>query len=259
MLENQNLVSVIMPAYNCENFIKFSLDSVLAQVYENWELIIVDDCSTDNTKEIINSYMKKDKRIKYYRLNENSGAAIARNKAVEKAKGEFIAFLDSDDIWHPEKLVKQIKFMNSKQINFSCTSYLKIDENGNLFNRVVKAEKKSGYNDLLKTAPGNSTVMYNAYKLGKFYIPKIKKRNDYVMWLKIIRSEGNLYGLDENLASHRVRKGSISSNKISLLKYHWIVYRRIENLTLVKSIYLTAYWSIKGLKKFFKIYTNGSE
>lgn len=243
------LVSIIMPAYNCENFISHAIDSVISQTYKNWELIVVDDCSIDRTAEIVKEYIKKDCRIQYYKLDKNSGAAMARNKAIELAKGKYIAFLDSDDIWFPEKLRKQISFMEKNNYGFTCTSYTKIDEQGNYLNRTIIAKPKMDYNGILKTCPGNSTVIYNAQKLGKFNIPNIKKSNDYVLWLQIIKKENYLYGITEPLGSHRIRNGSISSNKVSLVMYHWKIYRRIEKLSIFKSCYLTLYWIIATIFK----------
>ncbi|MPW26979.1 glycosyltransferase [Alkalibaculum sp. M08DMB] len=239
---SENLVSVIMPTYNCANFIGETLDSVINQTYKNWEVIIIDDCSTDNTVEIVKKYMLNDKRIKYYKLDKNSGAAVARNKALDFSEGKYMAFLDSDDIWFPEKLTKQIDFMEQNRYSFTCTSYTKIDEKGNSLNHIINVKKQSGYNDILKKNPGNSTVIYNASILGKIKIPNIKKRNDYVMWLKVIRNANVLYGIDEPLASHRIRNGSLSKKKVNLVLYHWVVYRKIEKLSLLKSSYLIAYW-----------------
>lgn len=184
-----------MPAYNCGNFLKEALDSVISQTYLNWELIIVDDGSTDNTAEIVQLYMKQENRIHYYRLEKNSGAARARNMACDIATGKYIAFLDGDDVWFPEKLAKQINFMEMNNINFSCTSYTKIDTHGDYLNRTIITAPRRDYNSLLRSCPGNSTVIYNAEKLGKFVIPVIKKRNDYVLWLQIIKKEKYLYGL----------------------------------------------------------------
>lgn len=134
-----------MPAYNCGNFIGITLDSVIVQTYQNWEVIVVDDCSTDNTSEVVKAYMSKEPRIKYYKLGKNSGAAVARNKAVDLAEGKYMAFLDSDDVWFPEKLTKQINFMKQNGYNFTCTSYTKIDEQGNYLNRTIKAQSKRDY------------------------------------------------------------------------------------------------------------------
>lgn len=238
----EKLVSIIMPAYNCEGFINQAIDSVINQTYNKWELIIVDDCSIDKTGDIIQLYELNDPRIKYYKLKKNSGAAVARNTAIEYAKGEYIAFLDSDDIWFNEKLDKQITFMIQNNYDFSCTSYTKIDEEGEDIGITIKAKEKSDYECVLKTCPGNSTVIYNAKKLGKFKIPNIKKRNDYVMWLQIMKNVNFLYGISEPLSSHRIRNGSISSKKFSLVIYHWKVYRDIEKLSIFKSIYLILYW-----------------
>lgn len=245
----EELVSVIMPAYNCGDFIGIALDSVINQSYKNWEVIVVDDCSTDNTADVVQEYIKKDNRIKYHKLDKNSGAAVARNKAVDLATGKYIAFLDSDDVWFPEKLTKQIGFMEDNGYGFTCTSYTKINEKGEYLNRTIVASPKRNYDGILKTCPGNSTVIYDAEKLGKFKIPDIKKRNDYVMWLQVIKKEKYLYGIAEPLGSHRVRKEGISSNKKSLVGYHWKVYREIENLSLLKSIYLVVYWIIATLFK----------
>lgn len=245
----EELVSIIMPTYNCGNFIGISLDSVIAQTYQNWEIIIVDDCSTDNTAEVINVYMSREPRIRYFKLDDNSGAAIARNKAVKLAEGKYIAFLDSDDVWLPKKLSKQISFMEENNYTFSCTSYTKIDEHGNYLNRTVNAIEKSDYNGILKKNPGNSTVIYNAKALGKFLIPNIKKRNDYVMWLQVIKKANYLFGIKEPLGSHRIRTDSLSRKKASLVGYHWKVYREIEHLTILKSIYLVCYWVVTTIFK----------
>ena len=247
--KKEELVSIIMPAYNCGDFIGIALDSVINQSYKNWEVIVVDDCSTDNTADVVQEYIKNDNRIKYHKLEKNSGAAVARNKAVDLASGKYMAFLDSDDVWFPEKLTKQIGFMEENDYGFTCTSYTKIDEQGEYLNRTIVAQPRRDYDGVLKTCPGNSTVIYNAKKLGKFKIPDIKKRNDYVMWLQVIKKEKYLYGIEEPLGSHRIRTEGISSNKKSLVGYHWKVYREIENLSLLKSSYLIVYWVIATVFK----------
>lgn len=245
----ENLVSIIMPAYNCEDFIAETIESVEKQSYQDWELLIVDDCSTDKTRDIVEVYKKKDERICLYENNTNRGAAYSRNRAVRHAKGEFIAFLDSDDLWEKDKLKIQISFMKKNCCPFSCTYYKKIDEKGNETGEIIKSKKEINYKELLKNCPGNSTVIYNAKKLGKFYIPNIRKRNDYVMWLKGIKKAGKMQTVRHALGFHRVRTGSLSKNKIDLVKYHWYVYRKIEKLNLFYSIYLIIYWSFKGIKK----------
>jgi glycosyltransferase involved in cell wall biosynthesis len=246
-LAHEDLVSVIMPAYNCADFIGETIKSVISQTYQNWELIIVDDFSTDDTGNVVFEFMKKDHRINYFKLKHNSGAAVARNEAIKLSKGKYLAFLDSDDIWFPEKLTKQIDFMKKNNYGFTSTSYTKIDENGSSLNRTINAKYKQDYNSLLKFCPGNSTVMYDAEKIGKILIPDIKKRNDYVMWLQVIKKEKYLYGMSEPLGSHRIRSEGISRKKSSLVGYHWKVYRKIEKLTFTKSVYLIIYWIVSTI------------
>jgi len=231
------------------DFIGITLDSVINQTYQNWEVIVVDDCSTDNTAKLVQEYVKKDNRIKYHKLDKNSGAAVARNKAVDLANGKYMAFLDSDDVWFPEKLTKQIGYMEENAYTFTCTSYTKIDEEGEYLGRTIGVRKQSDYNDILKKNPGNSTVVYNSEEIGKVKIPNIRKRNDYVMWLSVVKRAGKLYGMEEPLASHRVRKGSLSKKKANLVGYHWKVYREIEDLSFLKSSYLIIYWVVVTIFK----------
>lgn len=239
-------VSIIMPAYNCEKYISEAIMSVQQQTYSDWELIIIDDCSIDSTLKIIKNFAVTDNRIKVEKNDKNAGAAISRNNAIKIATGRYVAFLDSDDIWNKNKLKKQIAFMEKNGYLFSCTSYNKIDENSEDLGITINALTVN-YEGLLYRCPGNSTVIYNCEKLGKFFIPSIKKRNDYIMWLKVIKNAGTLYGLDEILSSHRVGIHSISSNKISLIKYHWIVYRDFEKLSVLKTIYLCFFWIIRSI------------
>lgn len=233
-----------MPAYNTGKFIGYAIESVIKQTYINWELIIVNDCSTDNTLKIIQEYKKKDSRIKFFQNNKNEGAAESRNKAIRHSEGKFIAFLDSDDVWFPFKLEKQINIMDYKNYPFTCTSYTKIGERNEDLNMTRTARKKSDYDELLKEGPGNSTVIYNSDMVGEIQIPNIRKRNDYVMWLQVIKKTNCLYGIQESLSSYRIRENSLSSNKFSLVKYHWKVYRDIEELSILKSIYLILYMTI---------------
>ena len=227
----ENLVSVIMPTYNCGKFIEETIKSVANQTYKNWELIIVDDCSKDNTEEIVNRYIERDSRIKYHILETNQGAAVARTKAMKMARGSYMAFLDSDDLWKNDKLEKQINFMEENSYNFTCTAYEQIDENNNLLNKIIRPKIKADYNRILLDCPvGNSTVMYNVDKLGKFEVPNIRKRNDDALWLQILKKEKYIYGLNEILMQYRIRQNSISSNKLDLIKYHWQLYRQIEHL-----------------------------
>ena len=237
------LVSIIMPTYNCAKFIGKTIESVIAQTYENWELIIVDDCSKDNTEEVVSKY--KDNRIKYHRLENNSGAAVARTEAMKKARGSYMSFLDSDDLWKKDKLEKQLEFMNKNNYNFTCTEYEQIDEEGNKLNKVIKVKKRADYNRILLDCPvGNSTVMYNVEKLGKFEVPNIRKRNDDALWLQILKEEKYIYGMPDILMEYRIRSNSISSNKLSLVKYHWQLYREIEHLSVFRSVFHICWWGL---------------
>lgn len=247
---NEKLVSIITPTYNSGKFIGRTIDSVLSQTYQNWEMIIVDDCSKDNTGEVVAEYMKSDNRIKYYPLEENSGAAVARTTAMNLAKGSYMAFLDSDDIWLPNKLESQINWMNKNGYSFSCTAYEQIDEQDNSLNKTIKTVKKTDYNRLLLDCPvGNSSVMYDVEKMGKFEVPNIRKRNDDALWLQMLKKEKYIWGMPDVLMKYRIRQNSISSNKLKVIKYHWILYRDIEHLSVLRSAFHIFWWCvIKTLK-----------
>ena len=246
----KGLISVITPTYNCAKFIEYTIESVRAQSYKQWEMIIVDDCSTDNTKKIVDKFIKEDNRIKYFCLENNSGAAIARTKAMELAKGEYMAFLDSDDIWPEDKLKKQLIFMKQNGFSFTCTAYEQIDEDGNSLNRIIQTVSKADYNRVLLDCPvGNSTVMYNVEKMGKFEVPNIRKRNDDALWLQMLKKEKYIYGMNSVLMKYRIRQNSISSNKFKVIKYHWILYRDIEHLSISRSIFHIMYWCVIKLLK----------
>lgn len=241
----EGLVSVITPTYNCGQFIGTTIESVQKQTYENWEMIIVDDCSTDNTKEIVEEYIKKDDRIQYHCLEQNSGAAVARTRAMQLADGEYMAFADSDDLWTEDKLERQLQFMKNGGYAFSCTAYEQIDEDGNSLNKVIKTVPKTDYNRLLLDCPvGNSTVMYSVKKMGKFEVPNIRKRNDDALWLQMLKKEKYIMGMPDVLMKYRIRKNSISSNKLKVIKYHWILYRDIEHLGIFRSLFHIGYWCV---------------
>lgn len=239
-----NLVSIITPLYNGEIFIESTIKSLRAQTYQDWEVIVVDDVSRDNGPEMVENYVKNDKRIKLIKLEKNSGGAVARNRAIEEAKGKYIAFLDSDDLWQPEKLEKQVKFMEENNYDFTYTWYEKIDEEGNKLNEIVKSKGKVNYNELLKSNQiGCLAAMYNVEKLGKIYMPLIRKRQDYALWLQVLKRIDYGYCLEENLAQYRIVNGSVSSNKINLIKYNWKLFREIEKLSIFKSFYYLS-WNI---------------
>jgi glycosyltransferase involved in cell wall biosynthesis len=245
-----NLVSIITPSYKSENFIAQTIDSVLAQTYQNWEMIIVDDVSPDNSNEIIENYCQKDSRIKLIKLENNSGPAVARNRAIEIAQGRYIAFLDADDLWCPQKLEKQIEFMNEENLALTYSSYDLMDEDENDLGSFI-TKGKITYSDLLKTnSIGCLTAIYDTQKLGKVLMPNIIKRQDYGLWLKILKKIGTTRGILEPLAKYRIMKNSVSSNKLVAAKYVWKLFREFENLNIFQSIYYFCFYVYYGVRKY---------
>ena len=247
------LVSIIMPNYNSAEYIGRAIESVLAQSYSNWELWFVDDCSTDNSLEIINRY--DDPRICTIKNASNFGAAASRNKAIEKAKGRWIAFLDSDDLWDRDKLQSQLLFMDKTQTAFSFTAYKVINNNDEVIAQFFPKKDVYDYNTILKHCYiGCSTVMYDCKHLGKVYMPiEAVKREDFACWLKILKSGMNAACFHQFLTLYRVHNGSVSSNKLKMIKYQWNVYRNIEGLSITKTLYYMINWGINGLFKY-KLY-----
>lgn len=239
-------VSIITATYNSSQYISETISSVLNQSFTDWELIIVDDCSDDNTIDIVTSFLEDHPRIKLIKLHKNCGAAVARNKAIEKAAGRYIAFLDSDDLWFPEKLNVQINYMLENQYPFVYSAYEKINESGQNIGQVGVPEKVS-YVDLLKVCSiGCLTVVYDTNFFGKVYMPLIRKRQDLGLWLSLLRTSNYAYGLNVSLAKYRVRTGSISSNKIIAAKFTWVLYREIEKLSFTKALYFFLHYAFNG-------------
>ena len=244
------LVSIIMPSYNTASLIDESIQSVLSQSYNDWELIIVDDCSHDNTDQVVEPYLS-DKRIKYLKNEKNSGAAVSRNRALREAKGKWIAFLDSDDLWMPVKLEKQIKFMEKNGYHFSYTNYAEIDTEGKRNGITVTGPKritKTGFFNYCW--PGCLTVMYEKDAVGLIKIVDIKKNNDYAMWLKVCR-KADCYLLDEELALYRRgRAGSVSTHSIkTMIRWHYKLYREAEGQNLVAAVMNTGRNMVFGFYK----------
>ena len=245
-----NLVSIITPAYNAAAYITETIESVLNQTYQNWEMLIVNDCSKDNTAEIVQSYAAKDKRIKLINLKQNSGAAVARNTAIQNAKGRYIAFLDSDDLWRKEKLQKQIQFMQRNGYAFTFTSYEHFKEAKENIHNIVKVSKSLNYKQALKgNQIGCLTVM-----LDRKHIPNIhfttQKHEDYILWLNILKQGITAYGIQESFALYRTGNSkSISSNKLQSALWTWKVYRESQKLSVVKSMYYMLFYVVNGLKK----------
>ena len=245
----KDLVSIIMPSYNTAKYIADSVNSVIKQTYKNWELIIVDDCSTDHTDEIVNEFLE-DKRIKYLKNEKNSGAAISRNRALREAKGRWIAFLDSDDLWVPEKLEKQINFMKENKYSYSYSYYQEIDEEGKKLGIEIQGPKKITKFGMYNYCwPGCLTVMYDAKKIGLIQIKDIKKNNDYAMWLQVIK-KADCYLYPYSLAFYRKRTGSISRQSyVKLIKWHYKLFREADEQNSINSIILTIRNLIFGIYK----------
>ena len=259
------LVSIIMPSYNTGKFIAASIKSVMSQTYTDWELIIVDDASTDNTDEVVRKFTEiseeNSAKIHYFKNDRNSGAAISRNRALCEAKGKWIAFLDSDDLWFSDKLEKQIAFMEKNDYAFSYTCYKIIDEKKNLDNMYVSGPKKITKTSMYNYCwPGCLTVMYNREVVGDIQIADIKKNNDYAMWLKIVK-KNPCYLLSETLACYRKRGGSISNNNyVALIKWHYKLYHEAELLSPVYSVWNTVRNLFFGIcKKIWYVRRIGKE
>lgn len=250
--KEEDLVSIITPSYNCSRFVAETIKSVQDQTYTNWEMIIVDDCSSDNSVELINGFVNNDQRIRLIEQKWNGGPAVARNVAIENAVGRFIAFLDADDIWLPEKLEKQVEFIKAKKADLIYCSYRKINEDGTDRGEIIPPDEV-GYNELLKSNYiGCLTAMYDTKIINKCYMPIISKRQDHALWLKILKKTEKAYCLNETLAKYRVLDGSVSSNKVLAAKYQWRIYREVENLSVIKSIQCFLAYSYNGFIKYKK-------
>ena len=231
------LVSIITPTYNSEQFIESSIRSVQNQSYTNWEMIVVDDCSTDTTEQIISHFCQNDKRIQFYKLQKNSGPGIARNQALTLAKGRFIAFLDADDLWQPNKIQKQVEHLKTHNLPFTFSFYDCIDENGNSLKRRVEAPKTLYYWQLFFcNFIGNLTGMYDAQFFGKIPISSLRKRQDWMVWLTVLKKIKKASPIPESLALYRVREDSISASKSELIKHNYRVYRRYHKLNIPLSV-----------------------
>lgn len=252
MKKENYLISIITPVYNCEKFLKFTIECVLKQTYDNWELLMVDDCSLDSSADIVKKYAKADSRIKYIKLKNNSGAAVARNKALHESKGRFIAYLDADDLWKKEKLEKQVKFMLENKYAFTCTDYEKLDENGNSLNKIVKIPRKVNYNLFLRnTIIQTVGVMVDAKLTGKkiLEMPNIRRRQDAATWCQLLKNGFDCYECPETLSYYRVVSNSLSSNKFKAIKMNWYWYRKIEKLSLWKTCYCFTGYAFNAVKK----------
>jgi len=247
--KTNHLVSVITPAYNCSDYIEECIESVLNQTYQNWEMIIVNDKSTDNTQSIIESYVKKDSRIKLYNQEKNSGAAFARNKALELSQGRLIAFLDSDDAWKVSKLERQLEFMFKNKYGFTFTSYEIMSDKPLDKKKIFNVPEKITYNQYLKnTIIGNLTVVMDKELIGDIRV-EVGYLEDVLTWMKYLKQGHIAYGLNENLAMYRVAENSVSSNKFrNAMRYFWCL-REKQKLSIVQCIYCQIGYMYNATKK----------
>ncbi|MBA0882272.1 glycosyltransferase family 2 protein [Flavobacterium undicola] len=230
------LVSVIIPTFNSEKYISDTIISVQNQTYQNWEILLVDDGSTDTTQTIITTFLT-DKRIQFYPLEKNSGTGVARNYGVSKAAGKYISFLDADDLWKPEKLEKQVNFMQMKNLPFTFSFYDCIDEQGNSLNRRIEAPRNLSYRQLFFcNYVGNLTGIYDVEYFGKISISNIRKRQDWMHWLTILKKIKIAKPVPESLAFYRIRENSLSTSKTALIQYNFAVYRQFYGFNLVVSM-----------------------
>ena len=246
------LVSIITPAFNSARFIEITIQSIIKQSYKNWELLITDDYSSDNTIKIIKSFQEKDSRIKLFQLTHNQGAGVARNYSIKMAEGRFISFCDSDDQWKSNKLEMQIIFMMRNKLAFTYSSYDVINESGKFMKSILAPKFVTSKSILLNNYVGCLTAVYDCEMIGKQYMPKIRKRQDWVLWINILQIIKQTNGMEESLAVYRDRMNSISSNKIQLLSYNWKVYYDILGFNKFKSLLLminfTIHYAIKKIK-----------
>jgi len=250
----KELVSIITPSYNSAKFIEETIHSVFSQTYENWEWLITDDLSKDNTVEILQKYTEP--RIKLQVLEQNGGAGNARNKSLERAKGRYIAFLDSDDLWHPEYLETMINYMTENNAELVYCNYSRCSEY--TMEPILKdfeADTVVTFSNLLKTcrlAP--VSTMYDTKRTGKFFFPVKSKREDHVMWLNLLKEIPKGYPLEQTLAKYRMRENSVSRKKKNIIKDQYLVYKDFMGFSTIKSLYYTANWAINGFLKYSKFF-----
>lgn len=247
---SNNTVSVIIPVYNKERYLANTIESIINQSYKDWEIILVDDCSTDNSAKTISRYTEKYPNIVYHKQEKNGGAAVARNTALTLAKGRYAAFLDADDEWYPNKLEKQLEFMASNNTMMSCTALECVDEDGKPLNSIRPVKRDISYEFLLKnTMIATSTVIVDRNKTGDFQMPLRRRGQDYATWLKLLRSGENCLGLNDVLTKYRVMKDSLSSNKWSSIKQVWEIQTINEGINKFKASINIGFFIFNALRK----------
>jgi teichuronic acid biosynthesis glycosyltransferase TuaG len=245
-----DLISIIIPSYNSESYLEACINSVLNQTYNNWEMLIVDDGSTDSSRQIIQHFANSENRIKPLYLDSNIGAAAARNLALENSSASYIAFLDSDDLWLPTKLDVQLRFMQENNYDFTFSSYNIVSEHGKKIISKIIAPKKISYNQYLKnTIIGCLTVMINKDKFKSVKMPCLRSSHDMALWLNLLRDGRYAYGLNHCLANYRLVKTSNTSNKFKAIYDVWLVYRKHEGFSFLYSLYNWVFYIFNALKK----------
>lgn len=250
-MSRSELVSIITPMYNSAAFIRNTIESILSQTYTHWELIIIDDCSEDNSVEIAQEYEKQFSNITVFQNLENSGPAISRNSGIKKASGKYLTFIDSDDLWKPLFIEKSIENVKNSY-GFVFSSYERISENGleKAYHDFI-VPNKVNYKDILKTNSISClTAFIDVERLGKLMMPEVRYRQDMGLWLKYLKKIPFAIGETEVLASYRIRNNSHSRNKIKLIKPQWLFYRKVENLSILSSLYFMIEWILRGLIKY---------
>lgn len=253
------LVSVIMPTYNAARWVADSIDSVLSQTYQNLELIITDDCSTDKTREILQQYAQKDERVKVFFLEDNMGAGKARNRCIEQAQGRYLAFCDSDDRWIPTKLEKQIEFIQQKDCCMVYASYIYCNEEGENKGIIIAPERQSLFQTKCDDKVGFLTCMYDTEKTGgKMFMPVMRKRQDYAYVLQILQKCHYAYGMKEPLAYYRLHPSSISANKFSLIWYEMLTWHIVFGDSKLQSVlfFIFCFVPAHTWKRIMKVYNN---
>lgn len=250
-MNQKHLISIITASYNCEDFIKKTYDSIASQTYKHWEWIVTDDCSSDSTLECLRKISLNDSRVKVFLNDVNSGAAVSRNNSISKSQGDYLAFIDSDDVWYTEKLEQQLSIMESNDLEFSFTAYELIDESGKSLNRLIDFEQCEaiGYKDMLKkkATVGCSTVMLRKNAFNDLSMPLIRTGQDYALWLKLLKLGAKAYPINKVLTQYRIVPGSISRNKFKKAKRQWEIYRKIERLSLFNTVICFSFYAWRAV------------
>ncbi len=246
------LVSIVTPVYNSASYIQETYESIKNQTLSDWEWLTVDDCSSDNSVELIKSF--NDSRIKVYQLDKNSGAAVARNKGILEAKGKYITFIDSDDLWKEKFLEKTINFLQTNNETLVYTNYKRVNENLEQILPDFEAVDYVDFNRLLYNCPISMlTTIYDSEKIGKEMIPDVELREDHAMWLNVLKKTQYARALNETLGIYRIRENSVSRDKLTIAKKQFDVYYKFLDYSLIKSLYYTFFWALNGMKKYGKL------